>query len=79
MTFGMIQRMEECDWYKMHLFEMYKTLKPNQRREVLIEVNRQRRIEELEAELRNALKKVSVWKATLCVFAVVVYLVFALK
>jgi hypothetical protein len=50
---------EECDWYKMHLFEMYSKLNPRQRREVQIEVNRQRRIEELEAELTNALKKVS--------------------
>lgn len=63
----------------MYLYEMYIKLNPNQKREVQNEANRQRRIEELEAELRNALKKVSVWKATLCVFAVVVYLVFALK
>jgi anti-sigma-K factor RskA len=63
----------------MHLFEMYSKLNPRQRREVQIEVNRQRRIEELEAELTNALKKVSFWKSTLCVFAVVVSLVLALK
>ena len=63
----------------MYWYEMYIKLNPNQKREVQNEANRQRRIEELEAELRNALKKVSVWKATLCVFAVVVYLVFALK
>jgi hypothetical protein len=63
----------------MHLFEMYSKLNPNQRLEVQIEVNRLRRIEELEAELTNALKKVSVWKSTLCVFAVVVSLVLALK
>ena len=50
----------------MHLNQMYSKLNPNQRREVQIEVNRQRMIEELEAELKNALKKVSVWKSTLC-------------
>lgn len=63
----------------MYLFEMYKALKPDQRREVVTEVNRQRRIEELEAELKNALKKVSFWRSTLCLFAVVVSLVLALK
>ena len=63
----------------MYLYEMYIKLNPNQKREVQNEANRQRRIEELEAELRNALKKVSVWKSTLCVFAVVVSLVLALK
>ena len=63
----------------MYLFEMYKALKPDQRREVVTEVNRQRRIEELEAELKNALKKVCFWRSTLCLFAVVVSLVLALK
>ena len=63
----------------MYLYEMYIKLNPNQKREVQNEANRQRRIEELEAELRNALKKVSVWKSTLCAFAVVVSLVLALK
>jgi uncharacterized membrane protein YcjF (UPF0283 family) len=58
---------------------MYSKLNPKQRREVQIDVNRQRRIEELEAELTNALKKVSFWKLTLYVFAVVVSLVLALK
>ena len=63
----------------MHLFEMYNKLNPRQRREVQIEVNRQKRIEELKAELKKALKRVNVWKSTLCVFAVVVSLVLALK
>ena len=34
----------------MHLNQMYSRLNPNQRREVQIEADRQRRIEELEAE-----------------------------
>ena len=63
----------------MHLNQMYSRLNHNQRREVLIEDDRQRRIEELEAELRKALKKVCVWKSTLCAFAVVVSLILALK
>ena len=63
----------------MHLNQMYSKLNPNQRREVQIEADRQRRIEELEAELKNALKKVCVWKSTLCAFAVVVSLILALK
>ena len=63
----------------MHLFDMYNQLNPNQRREVQREVNSQRRIEELEAKLQKALKEASVWKSTLCVFAIVVSLVLALK
>ena len=63
----------------MHLFEMYTQLNPNQRREVQREVNRQRRIEELEVELKKSLKKGNVWKSTFLVFVVVVSLVLALK
>ena len=63
----------------MHLFQMYTRLNPNQRREVENEVNRQRKIEELEAVLRKALKNVTFWKSTLIVFAVVVALVLAVK
>ena len=63
----------------MHLFQMYTRLNPNQRREVENEVNRQRKIEELEVVLRKALKNVTFWKSTLIVFAVVVALVLAVK
>ena len=70
---------EECEWYRMHFYEMYTQLKPNQRREVEIEVSRQRKIEQLEGELQKTKKKVSVWKLTMCVFAIVISLVLPLK
>lgn len=63
----------------MHLFEMYKRLNPNQKHEVQREATRQVKIEELESELQKAKKKVSVWKSTICVFAIVVSLFLALK
>ena len=63
----------------MHLFEMYSRLNPNQRREVQAEANRQRKIEQLESDLKKALKKVTLWKSILCVFVVLVSLLLALK
>lgn len=64
----------------MHLFEMYNKLNPNQRREVQREATRQRRIEQLHAELQNANTKATAWKyAFMVVFAVVVSMVLGQK
>ncbi|GJY91350.1 hypothetical protein Tco_0506546 [Tanacetum coccineum] len=41
----------DSDWYRMHLYEMYTQLNPNQRRHLDTERSRQARIEELEVVL----------------------------
>nr|GEW50131.1 DNA-(apurinic or apyrimidinic site) lyase 2 [Tanacetum cinerariifolium]GEW77629.1 DNA-(apurinic or apyrimidinic site) lyase 2 [Tanacetum cinerariifolium] len=43
----------ECDWYRIHWYEMYIQLNPQQRRLMDNAISRQRRIEDLEADLNE--------------------------
>ncbi|GJR47764.1 hypothetical protein Tco_1315867 [Tanacetum coccineum] len=42
-----------CDWYMMHLYEMYIMLNPQQRRLKDNEIIRQERIQDLKADLNE--------------------------
>ncbi|GKD44998.1 DNA-(apurinic or apyrimidinic site) lyase 2 [Tanacetum coccineum] len=76
----------DTDWYRMHLYEMFILLNPNQRRLLHNEISRQARIEELKgelyengAQLRRCEASLTFWKSTFLAFVICVVLVFAMK
>lgn len=63
----------------MNMYELYSKLNCTQRREVQQETERQKKIEDLEAELEKTKKRASIWKSIMCVIAIVVSCVLALN
>lgn len=76
----------DSDWYRMHLYQMYTLLNPQQRTNLGQEGNREWRIGQLEAELgekkmelQKTLSKLTFWKSTFFAFAVCMCLILAVK